>query len=189
MRKDIRYTIILVIMILLALLCLYRILADKEIEGEQEPPAVTGEGAIPTERIIIIPDKDSDSNVVLGTISFYKVNLSSRIIESVEVAAQKEAEVTPKLVAEYITDALEDEEIDLEIIGIVEKDGVCFINFSDDINDIADKDPELEKMILDAYAMSIVDNCKVDGVTFKIDGKTYSTKNRTLKDGEVYLKN
>ena len=50
-------------------------------------------------------------------------------------------------------------------------------------------DPELEKMILDAYSMSIVDNCNVDGVSFKIEGKAYSTQNITLNDGEVYLKN
>ena len=44
-------------------------------------------------------------------------------------------------------------------------------------------------MILDAYSMSIVDNCNVDGVSFKIEGKAYSTQNITLNDGEVYLKN
>ena len=188
MRKDIRYAVILVVMILLALLCLYCIFADREKEDDRNNTEVTGTGPIPTERTIVVPDKDHNE-VLLGTVRFYTVKLSSRNIESVEVAVGKETEVTAKLVSEYITDALEDEEIELDISGIEEKDGICIINFSSSIRKVAGSDPELEKMILDAYSMSIVDNCNVDGVSFKIEGKAYSTQNITLNDGEVYLKN
>ena len=53
----------------------------------------------------------------------------------------------------------------------------------------AKKDQKLEKLILDAYAMSIIDNCDdVEGVTFTISGKAYSTESIRLDGGKVYLK-
>ena len=188
MRKDIRFVICLVVIMLLALLCIYRILADKEIEDENRPQVTNGAPS-PTERTIIVSN-GANSNLVLGTIRFYTVKLSGRLIESVEVAVGQNVEVTPKLITEYITDALEDEEIDLKILRIINENGVCTLDFSESIKELADRDSEVEKLVLDAYSMSIVDNCQdVNSVTFNIEGKPYSTRNITLKDGEVYLKN
>ena len=187
MRKDIRFTICLVAIILLALLCIYSFLADKEEEGDKKP-GDEGVTVVPTQRVIILPNGD-DKNLVLDTVRYYTVKLSSRKIESVEAAVGQGVEVSPKLISEYITDSLEDEEIDLNILGIEQKDGVCIIDFDDEIVKIAKKDPNIEKLILDAYSMSIVDNCSdVDGVSFRINGKAYRTDNLTLKDQEVYLK-
>ena len=187
MKKDIRFVICLVIIILLALLCIYVLLSEKEKDGEIQPdyPEVS---VTPTPRTIIVPG--GDNNVVLGTISFYTVKLSGRIIESVEVAVGKGAEISPKLISEYVTDSLEDEEIDLEILDIKQENGICILNFGEEIKELSLRDGEVEKLVLDAYSMSIVDNCPdVNGVTFKIEGKTYSTQHIKISDGEVYLKN
>ena len=63
------------------------------------------------------------------------------------------------------------------------------IYFDSSIESTAKKDPKLEKLILDAYAMSIVDNCDdVEGVTFTISGKAYLTDSVRLDGGKVYLK-
>ena len=188
MKKDIRFVICLVIIILLALLCIYMLLSEKEKDGDIQPdyPEVS---VTPTPRTILFSSGGSD-DVVLGTISFYTVKLSGRIIESVEVAVGKGADISPKLISEYVTDSLEDEEIDLKILGIDNKNGICTIDFSDSIKELAIGEPDIEKLVLDAYSMSIVDNCSdVNGVTFTINGKTYATKNISLADGEVYLKN
>ena len=84
MKKDIRFVICLVIIILLALLCIYMLLSEKEKDGDIQPdyPEVS---VTPTPRTIVFSSGGSD-DVVLGTISFYTVKLSGRIIESVEVA-------------------------------------------------------------------------------------------------------
>ena len=59
----------------------------------------------------------------------------------------------------------------------------------DSIKAISEKNPRLEMLVLDAVAMSILDNChEVTGVTFTIDKNTYSTANIQLNDKEVYLK-
>lgn len=187
MKKDIRFTICLVAIILLALLCIYSFLVDKEDERDKNPgdEEVT---VVPTQRVIILPDGEN-KKLVLDTVRYYAVKLSGGKIESVEAAVGQGVEVSPKLISEYITDSLEDEEIDLNILGIEQKDGICIIDFDDEIVKIAKKDPNIEKLILDAYSMSIIDNCKeIDGVSFRINGKPYSTDNLTLKDQEVYLK-
>ena len=187
MRKDIRYVICLVFIILLALLCIYRILADKEIEEEKKDPDITNVSPIPTPRTIVLP---GDEDKFLGTVRYYTVKLSQKNIESVESVVGQDTEVTPKLICEYIKDALEDEEIDIDINDIQQKDGICTIDLSKDIVSVAAKDAALEKLILDAFSMSIIDNCAdVVGVSFKIDNAPYSTANLKLQDGEVYLKN
>lgn len=187
MKKDIRFCLCLVAIILLALLCIFVLLADKEKEIDTKPdyPEVS---VTPTPRTIVV--SGGENNVVLGTVSFYTVKLSGRLIESVEVAVGKGLNISPKLISEYVTDALEDEEIDIDILSITEKDGICTLDFGESIRKLAISEPDIEKLVLDAYAMSIVDNCPdINGVTFRIDGKAYSTKNISISDGEVYLKN
>ncbi len=187
MKKDIRFVICLVVIMLLALLCIYSLLADKERDKDTHPdyPEVS---ITPTQRMIIVTNGEKD--VVLGTINFYTVRLSTRNIESVEVAVGQGAEISPELISGYVTDALEDEEIDLDILGIEIKNDICILNFGKSIKDLAEKEADIEKLILDAYSMSIVDNCAgLNGVTFRIEGEPYITRNIKLSDNEVYLKN
>ena len=187
MKKDIRVAICLLIIVLLAILGIYSLLAEKEDEEGSKVPLPDATLA-PTPRTIILPGGE-EKKLVLGTVRYYTVKLSTRNIESVEAAIGQGSEISPKQIAGYVTDALEDEEIDIEIKGIYLDEGICTLDFSQEIRKIAAKDSGLEKLILDAYAMSIVDNCQdIYGVSFKIEGESYSTGGISLKDGEVYLK-
>ena len=45
-----------------------------------------------------------------------------------------------------------------------------------------------ETLILDALAMSVLDNCEnVEKVTFTINGNAYKTSNRSLGEDETYM--
>ena len=92
MKKDIRFCLCLVAIILLALLCIFVLLADKEKEIDTKPdyPEVS---VTPTPRTIVV--SGGENNVVLGTVSFYTVKLSGRLIESVEVAVGKGLNISP----------------------------------------------------------------------------------------------
>lgn len=185
MKKDIRLAICLVVIILLGIFCLFRLFADKEIEEEGES---NNHQANPTPKTFVISDDDKNK-VVLTGIKFYTVKLSTMNIESAEAAVDGKFELTPMHICEYVADALEDEEIEIKINSAELDDDICVVDMGDSIKAISEKNPRLEMLVLDAVAMSILDNChEVTGVTFTIDKNTYSTANIQLNDKEVYLK-
>ena len=152
MKKDIRLAICLVGMILLVILCVYRLLADKEIEEE------SGQGyevtVVPTPRTIVDP---VDGKELTG-IGYYKVNLQKMSTESVEAAIGSNIEITPDIITDYVCDALEDEELRITVNGTSVNSGMCTVDLGSEILSVSEKDPGLEKLILDAFAMSILDN-------------------------------
>ena len=186
MKKDnISFAICLVMIILLVILCLYRYLADKEIESEEGENITTT--VIPTPRTYVITDDGGE--VVLHGIRYYSVKLSSMNTETAEAVIGEGVELTPQLICEYVSDSLEDEEIEVDVKSAVLKDSLCIVDLGEEILDISKKDRQLEKLILDAFSMSIVDNCKeVEGVSFLIENKPYSSSWIRLESEEVYLK-
>ena len=185
MKKDIRLTICLAVIILLGIFCLFRLFADKEIEEEE---GTNGHQAVPTPKTFVISDEDKNELILTG-IKFYTVNRSTMNIESAEAAVDKTFELNPLHICEYVTDALEDEEIEIEVNSAVQDEDICIVDIGDSIKDISEKSRQLETLVLDALAMSILDNCRdIKGVTFTIDKENYSTANIQLKDKEVYLK-
>ena len=183
MKKDIRIVIFLVGMILLVILCVYRVLADKEIEEEiTEGYDITN---IPTPRTIVDP---VDGKELTG-IGYYKVNLQKMSTESVEAAIGSNVEITPDIITDYVCDALEDEELTVTVNGTSVKNNMCTVDLKEDIIALTKEYPEIEKLILDAFAMSILDNCRdIDAVSFTIMGKEYSTQNIKIENGKAYIK-
>ncbi|MBR4343840.1 MAG: hypothetical protein IKP88_14285 [Lachnospiraceae bacterium] len=185
MRKDIRFAICFVVIMLLVILCIYRYLADKEIESERSGTGTTG--AVPTSITHVITD--SEGEVILHRIRYYTIKLSQMDIETADAVIGENAEVTPLLICEYVSDSLEDEEIEITVKGAQLKDRLCIVDLGRDILEVSKKDRQLEKLILDALAMSIVDNCKdVEGVSFSIENQPYSSSWIKLESEEVYLK-
>lgn len=189
MKKDIRLAACIVVIILLVILCIFMLLSEKEKEDDLNDPSNMGNIAVPTQRLIVVPSSGTDNPLLLTSIKYYAIKLSDMSIQTAEEAVGNNVTVTPKMISEYVTTALEDEEINIDIRDITVSDKLCKIDFSEDIRSIAKSDPELEKLILDAYAMSIIDNCEdVDAVTFTISGMDYSTGSISLPGGKVYLK-
>lgn len=187
MKKDIRLAVCIVAIILLVILCIFVLLSEKEKEEDLTGPGITEN--IPTPRIIVVPTTGNNNGDILKSVRYYVIKLSGLKLDTAETAIGSKVTVTPEMISEYVTDALEDEEINVAINDISVKDDICIIDFDDSIESIAKKDQKLEKLILDAYAMSIVDNCDdVEGVTFTISGKAYLTDSVRLDGGKVYLK-
>ncbi len=187
MKKDIRLAVCIVAIILLVILCIFVLLSEKEKEEDLTGPGITEN--IPTPRIIVVPTTGNNNGDILKSVRYYVIKLSGLKLDTAETAIGSKVTVTPEMISEYVTDALEDEEINVAINDISVKDDICIIDFDDSIENIAKKDQKLEKLILDAYAMSIVDNCDdVEGVTFTISGKAYLTDSVRLDGGKVYLK-
>jgi len=185
MRKDIRIAICLVGIILLVILCIYRLLADKEIEddGKQNPEISS---AVPTPRVIVDP-KGTNSDI-LQAITYYIVDVSEKNTKPVEAVVGKKEEITPEHIIEYITDDLEDEEIEISIEKVLTEGNLCIVDFNEVMIGTVEKNPELEKLILDAIAKSLLDNLQdVNEVSFRIAGKPYKTSTFELKDKEGYL--
>jgi len=186
-KKDIRLAVCIVAIILLVILCIFVLLSEKEKEEDLTGPGITEN--IPTPRIIVVPTTGNNNGDILKSVRYYVIKLSGLKLDTAETAIGSKVTVTPEMISEYVTDALEDEEINVAINDISVKDDICIIDFDDSIENIAKKDQKLEKLILDAYAMSIVDNCDdVEGVTFTISGKAYLTDSVRLDGGKVYLK-
>lgn len=187
MKKDIRLAVCIVAIILLVILCIFVLLSEKEKEDDLTDPGITEN--VPTPRIIVVPTTGNNNGDILKSVRYYVIKLSGLKLDTAETAIGSKVTVTPEMISEYVTDALEDEEINVAINDISVKDDICIIDFDDSIESIAKKDQKLEKLILDAYAMSIVDNCDdVEGVTFTISGKAYLTDSVRLDGGKVYLK-
>lgn len=187
MKKDIRLAVCIVAIILLVILCIFVLLSEKEKEDDLTDPGITEN--VPTPRIIVVPTTGNNNGDILKSVRYYVIKLSGLKLDTAETAIGSKVTVTPEMISEYVTDALEDEEINVAINDISVKDDICILDFDSSIESTAKKDQKLEKLILDAYAMSIVDNCDdVEGVTFTISGKAYLTDSVRLDGGKVYLK-
>ena len=188
-KKDLRLAVCIVVIILLVILCIYMLLSEKEKEQDLNDPTGVESDNVPTPRIIAVPSTGNNVGGELRIIRYYTIKLSEKSIETAEAAIGNDIKGTPEMISEYVSDALEDEEINAAINAISVKDNICIIDFDDSIENIAKKDKKLEKLILDAYAMSIIDNCDdIEGVTFTISGAAYYTDSIRLAGGKVYLK-
>ncbi len=188
-KKDIRLAVCIVVIILLVILCIFVLLSEKEKEDDLNDPSNIENMAVPTPRLIVVPSSGTNDPVFLKSIKYYVVKLSDMSIDTAEEAVGNGVAATPEMICEYVSTALEDEEINIDIRKITVADNICKIDFNEEIRSIAKRNHELEKLILDAYAMSIIDNCEgVDAVTFTISGEDYSTGSVSLPGGKVYLK-
>jgi len=188
MRKDIRIAICLVVIILLVILCAYRLLADKEIDEDKAEVTPTSQTAnYPTQPVYIIPSNNQD--VVLKRVKYYKVSLADSSVVVAETAVGSDVEITPSVIAEYVSDALDDEELEVNVIEVVIEDKKCIIDLGNGIKSVSKRSAETERLVLDAFSMSIIDNCReIDEVTFRLEGKAYVTDNIRLGESEGYLK-
>lgn len=183
------------VVFLLALFLLYSLLADKEDGNIARPDDMHATGnedasPVPTRLVVIDgnPGKNNDTKTELITLRYYSVSSTNSANQTAEVMIEAEKEITPELIMEYLMDSLEDEEILLKVNKITLEDMICNIDFDSSINYIAEDSAVTEVHILDAFAMSILDNCEnVKGVSFTINGQRYKTMNITFSEGEVYL--
>ncbi len=184
MKKDIRFAICLVVIFLLAILCVYKLLAEKESEAENNTGGYELT-VIPTPRTIVDPVDGKERTVI----EFYKINLRKMETVSAETAIEGGTEITPNLICDCVCEALEDEELKIVVRKTSISKGVCTVDLDEEIKSVSESDPQVEKLILDAFSMSILDNCKdIEAVSFTIMGEEYSTKNIKIESDKTYIK-
>ena len=190
MKKDIRLAACLIGILLLGILCVYRLLADKEIEDEKNKG---GSGEVTTG---VVEEKENNDltykidgeKITLHKISYYTIRLSDLTITNTETILPEGIEINPKLICEYVLYSLEDEGIETDIKDTRIAGDLCVVDMDKSIYEIAGKNSKLEKLILDVISTSIIDNCeKVKSVTFTTEGNDYSSANIKLLNGRVYL--
>ena len=192
MKKDARFVICITVILMLVLLCLFTCSAEKEDEEKNQQQVPVEVIPVPT-KIISLPSndgkEDSDAGIKLKRIEFYTITgAAGTRIDTAETLVMESIEVTPKLIVDYCLDAFSDEEIELEVIHIKNEEGLCTIDFNDSIFAAEEMGRVTETLILDALAMSVLDNCEnVEKVTFTINGKAYKTSNRSLGEDETYM--
>lgn len=191
MKKDARFVICITVILMLVLLCLFMCSAEKE-EEENNQKVTQIVTPVPTKVISIPSDDKSNDNgeeINLKRIEFYTITgAAGTRIDTAETLVLENIAVTPRLMVDYCLDAFSDEEIELEVIHIKTENGLCIVDFDESINEMEPLGRVTETLILDALAMSILDNCEeVEKVTFTINGNAYKTSNISLDEGETYL--
>lgn len=196
MKKDLRVVICIIALVLLALLCFFKCSAeieDESGEGTTGAPQVS-EQPLPT-RVIVIPGDENGENhstdIGLVTIEYYTITGAGNTrIDTAEALIKEGTGITASTIVDFCLDSFTDEELDVNVLDVSQKEGICTVNFDSSIRKIAKDGRVTEVCVLDALAMSILDNCKdVVSVSFTINGEAYVTDNITLDVGEVYLRN
>ena len=122
MKKDIRLAVCIVAIILLVILCIFVLLSEKEKEEDLTDPGITEN--VPTPRIIVVPTTGNNNGDILKSVRYYVIKLSGLKLDTAETAIGSKVTVTPEMISEYVTDALEDEEINVAINDISVKDDI-----------------------------------------------------------------
>lgn len=189
MKKDVRLVVCIVVILLLVLLCLYKCTAEQEDENDlnSTPPVVS---EIPTRMVTISQDSENNQpQINLVSIVYYTIIGAGGIrIDTAETFVEEHVIITPDLIVDYCLDSFMDEDVELTVLHTSVENGMCTIDFNDSILKVAEESKVSEICVLDALAMSLLDNCEdVTSVSFTINSKEYVTDNITLELGSSYL--
>ena len=121
-------------------------------------------------------------------ITIYALNSDSLEKEAVSVLVTVEDELTPEVILEQVTDAMEDEGFYLGINDIIIEGDSVRIDFKSDAAPVIDVGASVESAILDILSQSILDNLpQYKKIYLSIEGKAYKTGHLEFKFDDVYL--
>ncbi|MEE3468373.1 MAG: hypothetical protein VZQ83_08025 [Eubacterium sp.] len=162
---------------LTGLLCIISIAFCLVACGEETPQSPTPEA---TEETVVTPSAVSQ----METITVFTIDASTMSILPSRVKKNENDDSLQYLV-ELVLDNLEDDKIG---ISSVEQEGdKAIIYFDSNKKPVSDCDEEMEDLILECFANSILDNAEgVHGVIFRTDKGNYVSAYKTMKEDEVY---
>jgi len=121
-------------------------------------------------------------------ITIYALNSDSLEKEAVSVLVTVEDELTPEVILEQVTDAMEDEGFYLGINDIIINGDSVRIDFKSDAAPVIDVGASVEGAILDILSQSILDNLpQYKKIYLSIEGNAYKTGHLEFKLDDVYL--
>ena len=118
------------------------------------------------------------------TITVFTIDPSSMSLKASRVK-KKEDDDSLEYLAQLVLDNLEDDEIRLS--GVEQEGDQAVIIFDSTGKPVKGCDEEMESLILECFANSILDNAEgVHGVIFRTDKGAYESENLSMEEDEVY---
>lgn len=118
----------------------------------------------------------------------YTLNSDTLTKEAVSVLIPADSEVTPQLILDQVTDAMEDEAFYLGIDEVITEDKSVIVNFSKDAPPVCNVGASVEAEILDAIGQSLLENLpEYSKIIFRIEGEAYETGHIELGINEAYI--
>jgi len=122
----------------------------------------------------------------VNEITIYTISPSDGYVRPLIISVYDEV-VTPALIVELVTDAMEDENYYITVLEVTTGDSTVIVDLSSDSPPCHNIEGDLEEAILDAFAQSILDNLDdYDKVVFWTDGDGYKSDNRAFPKDYVY---
>lgn len=122
-------------------------------------------------------------------IPIYTISADQKELVAVTALVTKGQEVNEQIVAETVADALADSAFYVEVNQVFVQNGRVTVDFDSAAPPAAKVSRELEELILDAFAQSMIDNiADCNEVSFWTDGKPYKSSHITMEEDSVYLR-
>lgn len=153
---------------------------------EEEIPVVTGTEEDNTQESTPTPsDIQPIENIDLA---IYSVNVNSGETEAVTALIPADIEITPQLIVDKVVESMADRSIDVGIESVTQKDHAVIVSFYNNKAPLSEIGSSYEAAILDAIAMSLMDNLKdFSKVIYRAEGKAYIGSHIELGIDEAYL--
>lgn len=118
----------------------------------------------------------------------YTINVNSGETEPITAAVPKDAEITPELIVTNVVEAMEDQSLEVGIEKVSTDKDAIIVSFYKDKAPLNEIGSAYEGPILDAIAMSLIDNLSdYNKVIYRVEGKAYVGSHTELELNEPYL--
>ena len=121
-------------------------------------------------------------------LSLYTVNMDTGATEPFTAAVAKDTEITPELIVDKVVEAMADRSLEVHVEYVrAEKDAII-VSFYTDKAPLSEGGIVYEGPILDAIAMSLIDNLKdYNKIIYRAEGKAYQSDHIELGINEPYM--
>lgn len=144
--------------------------------------------AVPTAAITITPI-DSVTPGKTKELPIYTIGEDQRELTAVTVLVTAEKELSQEIVAEAVVDALADSAFYVKVNSVTSFFSKIIVDFDSSAPPVKGVSRDLEELILDSFAMSIIDNIPgCNEVGFSVDGKDYKSSYLKMEYGTAYLR-
>lgn len=123
----------------------------------------------------------------METLTIYSINSDAMSLIPVSVKKVSDKN-TLKYICSLVVENLDEQ--DVEVSECTKEGTTAIVSFSADSQPVCECSKKMEKLILDAFANSLLDNVPdCDGVIFRCEGKAYKSENRSFGKNEMYASN
>lgn len=120
----------------------------------------------------------------METLTIYSIDSDSMSLIPVVIKKQKET-YTAEYITYLVTQNLEDE--DVRIDHVEQQKDTVFVSFSSKGKPVKGCSKEMETLILNCFASSLLDNAvNCENIIYRCEDKAYRSENRTFKRNQIY---